>query len=187
MPHGVSVLHDLRVPGSRANIDHLCVGPGGVTVVDSKNYAGKVRKRSGGLWVNGRNRTRLIEAVLSADRCRARGPRFELAPHDRRLRCPLLASMAGKLPWMFKISIDGVAVDRSGPSRSSRDVLLIPARRLNRPSSAASCWRISAGQRRRVRIRPAAPTTVGEAHQERHTVLEWRGERIQWLPDAPAS
>jgi Nuclease-related domain len=30
------VLHDLRIPGSRANIDHLAVGPTGAWVVDSK-------------------------------------------------------------------------------------------------------------------------------------------------------
>jgi hypothetical protein len=30
------VLHDLRVPGSRANIDHVVVAPSGVWVVDSE-------------------------------------------------------------------------------------------------------------------------------------------------------
>ena len=34
--HGWVVLHDLAVPGSRANIDHLAIGPGGVFVIDSK-------------------------------------------------------------------------------------------------------------------------------------------------------
>jgi Nuclease-related domain len=32
------VLHDLAVPGSRANIDHLVIKPGGVFVIDSKQY-----------------------------------------------------------------------------------------------------------------------------------------------------
>jgi Nuclease-related domain len=36
--HGWVVLHDLAVPRSRANIDHLVIGPGGVFVVDSKQY-----------------------------------------------------------------------------------------------------------------------------------------------------
>lgn len=60
---GVAVLNDLRVPGTRANIDHLCVGPGGVTVVDTKRYRGKARVDRGRLWVGGRNRTRLVEGV----------------------------------------------------------------------------------------------------------------------------
>jgi hypothetical protein len=41
--HGRAILHDLAVPGSRANIDHLVIGPGGVFVVDSKQYRGRLR------------------------------------------------------------------------------------------------------------------------------------------------
>jgi hypothetical protein len=33
---GWAVLHDLAVPRSRANLDHLVIGPGGVFVIDSK-------------------------------------------------------------------------------------------------------------------------------------------------------
>jgi hypothetical protein len=38
--HGWAVLHDLAVPESRANRDHLVIGPGGVFVIDSKHYRG---------------------------------------------------------------------------------------------------------------------------------------------------
>jgi hypothetical protein len=49
--HGWAVLHDLALPGSRANIDHLAIGPGGVFVVDSKQYRGRLQlDRSGRLW-----------------------------------------------------------------------------------------------------------------------------------------
>ena len=34
--HGWAILHDLAVPGSTANLDHLVIGPGGVFVIDSK-------------------------------------------------------------------------------------------------------------------------------------------------------
>ncbi len=41
------VLHDRRIPGSRANIDHLVIGPTGVWVIDTKvrrqNYPIEVR------------------------------------------------------------------------------------------------------------------------------------------------
>lgn len=40
---GYVVLHDLAVPGSRANIDHVVVGACGVVVVDSKYRRGHVR------------------------------------------------------------------------------------------------------------------------------------------------
>jgi hypothetical protein len=37
------VRHDLMVPGSRANIDHLAIGPSGVWVVDTKTTRAAVR------------------------------------------------------------------------------------------------------------------------------------------------
>jgi len=49
--HGWAVLHDLAVPGSRANLDHLAIGPGGVFVIDSKQYRGRLQlDPSGRLW-----------------------------------------------------------------------------------------------------------------------------------------
>ena len=48
---GWAVLHDLAVPGSRANLDHLVIGPGGVFVIDSKQYRGRLQlDPSGRLW-----------------------------------------------------------------------------------------------------------------------------------------
>lgn len=70
---GVRLLHDRRVPRhGRANIDHIAVGPGGVTVIDSKTHRGKIRRDwYGGLFVdrktilrvNGRDQTKLITGV----------------------------------------------------------------------------------------------------------------------------
>lgn len=69
---GVVLVHDRRMPGSRANIDHLAVGPGGVTVIDTKRIRGKVRvRREGGLFsesrerlmIGGRDRTKLVAGV----------------------------------------------------------------------------------------------------------------------------
>ncbi len=67
----VSLLHDRRVPGrGRANIDHLAIGPGGVTVIDSKSSRGRVTVASTGLIrrrdvliVGRRDRTNDLEAV----------------------------------------------------------------------------------------------------------------------------
>ncbi|MFC5179418.1 nuclease-related domain-containing protein [Nocardioides taihuensis] len=35
------VLHDRRIPGSRANIDHIAITPSGVYVIDAKRYRGR--------------------------------------------------------------------------------------------------------------------------------------------------
>lgn len=68
----VRLLHDRRIPGrGRANIDHLAVGPGGITVIDSKTHHGKLEVNAAGLFgrgrrvllVNGRDRTSLIDGV----------------------------------------------------------------------------------------------------------------------------
>ncbi len=44
------ILHDRRIPGSRANIDHIAITPGGVFVIDSKHYSGRVQQRDLGGW-----------------------------------------------------------------------------------------------------------------------------------------
>lgn len=66
------VLHDRRVPGTRANIDHVVVAPSGVWVVDAKLYSGRPARRTrGGLFgprrelltVAGKDRSKLVEGV----------------------------------------------------------------------------------------------------------------------------
>ncbi len=48
---GWRLLHRRRWPGTRrGDIDHLVVGPGGVFVLDSKNWRGDVRLTGGRLW-----------------------------------------------------------------------------------------------------------------------------------------
>ena len=64
----MAVLHDRRIPGSRANIDHLVISPAGVFVIDAKNYKGRVERRVRGAWlsgedclyVGGRDKTKLV-------------------------------------------------------------------------------------------------------------------------------
>ncbi|MGH3354834.1 MAG: nuclease-related domain-containing protein [Nocardioidaceae bacterium] len=66
------VLHDRRIPGTRANIDHLVIGPNGVFVVDAKKYRGRPRLKSRGgiigprvntLTVGKRDCTKLVPGV----------------------------------------------------------------------------------------------------------------------------
>lgn len=68
LPESAVVLHDRRIPGSRANIDHVVVAASGVWVIDAKLYRGKVERRTvGSFWkpedrvfVGGRDRTKLV-------------------------------------------------------------------------------------------------------------------------------
>ena len=66
-PYGWTALHDLHWPGRRlANIDHIAIGPGGVVVIDAKNWSGHVAVESGTLRQNGYRRDREVEGAAEA-------------------------------------------------------------------------------------------------------------------------
>lgn len=51
--HGYVVFHDVAIPGTPANADHLLIGPPGAILIDSKRYAGQVTQgRDGRVWHN---------------------------------------------------------------------------------------------------------------------------------------
>jgi hypothetical protein len=69
----VGVLHDRRIPGTRANIDHIVTCPSGVFVIDAKNHKGRpqlkveggiLRARTEKLMVGSRDRSTLVDGVL---------------------------------------------------------------------------------------------------------------------------
>jgi Nuclease-related domain len=61
---GYVVFHDLAVPGSDANVDHLVIGRSGVFVIDSKQWTGEVRQGADGLaWHNHYRLDRTLETV----------------------------------------------------------------------------------------------------------------------------
>lgn len=60
-------LHDHRWPGRRlANIDHVVVGPGGVFVIDSKNWSGDIRIVGQTSRQNGHSRERTVASAADA-------------------------------------------------------------------------------------------------------------------------
>lgn len=64
---GWTTLHDVRWPGRRfANIDHIVVGPGGIFVVDSKNWSGKVTFEKGVVRQNGRSRETAVSGCADS-------------------------------------------------------------------------------------------------------------------------
>ena len=75
LPDTFRVLHDRRIPRSRANIDHIAIAPSGVWVIDAKRYQGKrpalhvdggiCRPRTESLRVGGRDGTKLVKGVQS--------------------------------------------------------------------------------------------------------------------------
>lgn len=108
---GGVALHDRKIPGSRANIDHILISPFGVWVVDAKKYAGPVRRRvSGGLLsprteiltVNGRDRSTLVHGVI------AQAERIQAATGVK--AGGVLCFSDGDLPFPGDFQVDGVHI-----------------------------------------------------------------------------
>jgi Nuclease-related domain len=139
---GWAVLHDLVVPCSRANIDHLVIGPGGVFVIDSKQYRGRLQlDPSGRLW---HGRYPLAPALRTVS---FEADQAALVVTDPDVVVvPVMAVHGAQVPW-GKVVMDGVPV--------------VPARRL--PSMLCQLPAVLGPERvaaladqARVRFHPAA-------------------------------
>jgi hypothetical protein len=121
---GVRLLHDRRIPRrGNTNIDHLAIGPGGVTVIDSKGYHGKVEvDRVGGLFaprrtillINGRDRTSLVDGVerqVEFVRSALNGAGLL----DVEIRAALCFPYVDGLPLIRKLTVRDVVIDGPKP------------------------------------------------------------------------
>ena len=67
LPEGWVALHDVRWLGRRlANVDHVLVGPGGVFVIDSKNWSGRIAVQDGSLRQSGYSREKAVVGAADA-------------------------------------------------------------------------------------------------------------------------
>lgn len=108
------VLHDRRMPGSRANIDHLAVAPSGVHVIDAKRYKGKIEVRKpffgdAKLFIRGRDQTKLVDG-LERQAAAVRSLIDVIAPDVPISACFCFinpAGQAGGVPLLRTLSIRG--------------------------------------------------------------------------------
>jgi hypothetical protein len=103
--HGWAVLHDLAVPRSQANIDHLVIWPGGVFVIDSKQYRGRLQlDPSGRLWHGRYPLAQTLQAVsFEADQAAV------VLPDPGMAVVPIVAVHGAQVPW-GKVVVEGVPV-----------------------------------------------------------------------------
>jgi hypothetical protein len=102
---GWAVLHDLAVPGSRANLDHLVIGPGGVFVIDSKQYRGRLRlDPTGRLW---HGRYPLAPTLRTVDFEADRAAQVLVEPGV--VVMPIVAVHGAQVPW-GKVVTNGVPI-----------------------------------------------------------------------------
>src|SRR5215217_7499628 len=112
---GWAVLHDLAIPGTQANIDHLVIGPGGVVVIDTKQYRGRLRLDSDGLLWHGRQ---LLVATLRKVRWAADQADEVLGVAEVQV-VAIMAMHGANVPW-GRLAADGVIV---APARRVPDLL----------------------------------------------------------------
>jgi hypothetical protein len=132
--HGFQVFHDLAVPGSPANVDHVVVGPTGVYVIDSKRYRGHLHYSAGHLWHGGRTLDRTLqtlwwEATQVAETL-GFGPDLHIYP--------VLCVHVAWLSWLHELLVDGVPVLGAGALR--------PALQVTRQALTAEQVTLVAGQ-----------------------------------------
>jgi hypothetical protein len=113
-------MHDRARPNTvHATVDHIAIGPGGITVIDSKNLCGKIRVSNAGgmfgprmdtLQVNSRDHTALVATVEQQveairDLLAMRG-----LPHIDVSGALCLSNGAG-LPMFRQLRVRGVLID----------------------------------------------------------------------------
>jgi hypothetical protein len=124
------------MPGSRANIDHIAIGPSGVWVIESKDYGGRLTVRRDEIYVAGRRRTQIIDqAIREAEAVEA----VLVEAGMNAPVMPILCVHRADLPWRTPV-IDGVSIvsgrgllrrlDGGAPQLAEATVELI-ARRLD--------------------------------------------------------
>ena len=102
---GWVVLHDLAIPGSQANIDHLAIGPGGVVMIDSKQYRGRLQLDPDGLLWHGRH---LLTMTLRAARWEADQADEILGVAD--VQVSAIVAIHGASVPRDRLEVDGVTV-----------------------------------------------------------------------------
>jgi hypothetical protein len=99
---GWTVFHDLVIPGSRANADHLVIGSPGVFLIDSKHYRGRLTLTpEGSLWYGHHPLTGVLGTV-----------RWEAAVLSQALGTtvtPMLCVHGAQLPW-GELMAEGIPV-----------------------------------------------------------------------------
>jgi hypothetical protein len=114
--YNLTVLHDLSLPGSKANIDHILISEKVVYVIDAKNYSGIVKVVTGKdgvkrLRISGRDQTELVNKL------RGYSEKVEIFLQSEKIPIkvvPILAFYKATFSNDSKVTINGVTVNVFG-------------------------------------------------------------------------
>ena len=102
LPPSYAVIHDLRVPGSRGNIDHVVIGPGGAFVVMTRRFDGQLSFHDGQMWAG--------DSSLKGDFESARVESQMLTQSLGTPTVPVIGYLGAALPAEAPSALDGVLV-----------------------------------------------------------------------------
>ena len=105
---GFRILHDRKIPGSRANIDHIVFGPPGIFVVETKSYSGALQIRGNEVFVGGRRRTGMIDEAKREAAAVQSALADEIAAHGWSVT-PVICVHRADLPW-FRSEVGDVRI-----------------------------------------------------------------------------
>jgi hypothetical protein len=111
-PNNALVLHDRRIPASRAKIDHIAVAPSGVWVIDSKQLRGRVKIAKplfgdAKLMIRGHDQTLLVERLerqVALVEAAINGFAPDVLVHGA------LCFVDARLPWFGTVSFHGYSL-----------------------------------------------------------------------------
>jgi hypothetical protein len=190
----VPLLHDRRMPRSRANIDHIAVAASGVYVIDAKRYRGKIEVRRPlfgplKLEIAGRDQTKLVDG-LAKQVVAIEATLAELAPEVPVHGCFCFVAPEGfladsGLPLLSTLEVNGYrlfyprrlakCLNNSGPLNTARacDLHAALAERFSQ------AWRgdCSGLVFPRRRIRPMVSRIVRRARLEPLGGIAWRSRK----------
>jgi len=157
---GWQVLHDVHWPGRRfANIDHIVVGPGGVLVIDSKNWSGRVDVRDGILRQNGYRRTEACDGAAQA----AAAVAALLQPQHRTLVAAIICLVDQPTPSSQPSQVEVIGLGGLAANLRAREARLSVA---DAHSIAVHLRQALAGQRSPAQTTTAALANVGAVRRD---------------------
>jgi hypothetical protein len=102
LPETYTILHDLQVPGSKGNIDHVVIGPGGAFLIITRRHDEGVAFRDGQLFVGDTSMRPDLEAARQEATLLAQTLGVQIAP--------VLGLCGGPVPTSVPPVVDGVLV-----------------------------------------------------------------------------
>ncbi|MDH6128658.1 nuclease-related domain-containing protein [Kitasatospora sp. GP82] len=133
---GWTILHDRSIPGSKANLDHIAIGPRGqAVVIDSRRWSAAsgatVHMSNGRLWCGLHDRTRAVQTLL-----------WETRTVSKHLGCPAVPVMVihGAPVTAGTLHTSGVAIVGSAGLTRAVATARGSARGVGAASRAEACF-----------------------------------------------